>query len=59
MFCACEIVYLFSAVCAVITDVHKFDRKLDMNETHPENDQWTEGYAMIQTHVFGRICTFS
>jgi len=59
MFCACEILHLLSVMCSVITAVHKFDCELVINETQPGSNQWTEGHAVIQTHVFERIYTFS
>jgi hypothetical protein len=53
VFCACEIIQLFSVVFCVVRDVHKFDFRLVINETtdkcQPVERSCSDG------HVFDRI----
>jgi hypothetical protein len=58
VFCACEIVKLFSAAFCVVRAVHKFDFRLVINEKRKNGDRYT-GHAVTETHVFDKIYMFS
>jgi hypothetical protein len=44
---------------SVVRAVHEFDFRLVINEHLTNGDQWKEGHAVIETHVFDRIYMFS
>jgi hypothetical protein len=49
MFCACEIIQLFSAVFYVIRAVHKFNFGLVINET--TNEKQCKNHAVTEAKV--------
>jgi hypothetical protein len=57
VFCAREIVPLFSVVFCVFRAVHKSDFRLVVNET-PNKWRPAEGHAVIDTRVLGKISMF-
>jgi hypothetical protein len=57
VFCACEIIRLFSLSFCVFRAVHKFNFRLVIKE---RRDKWRPvGHAETEAHSFGRICMFS
>jgi hypothetical protein len=58
VFCACDIVQLFSVVFCVVRTVNKFDFRHVINET-PNKCQPMERRSCSDGHVFDRICMFS
>jgi hypothetical protein len=57
MFCACEIIPLFSVVFCVFRSVHKFDFRLVVNET--PNKWWpVEGHAVMMLVFLTRSICF-
>jgi hypothetical protein len=58
VFCACELIQLFSVVLCVVSVAHKFVFRLIINETPIKWRQCKEGHVVIETHVFDRIYMF-
>ena len=56
MFCACDIIQLFSAVFFMVKVVHTFDLKLAINKT--SGSQWKYGHGVMDIHYFlrGFLC---
>ena len=58
MFCAFQIIQLFSVVFYVVRAVLKFDFRLVIKKNLSNSDQKKEDRAVIQTNVFDRIFKF-
>jgi hypothetical protein len=59
VFCACDIIQLFSIVFCMVKVVHTFDLKLVINKT-TNGDQWKDGHGVTRIqYFFERISMFS
>ena len=59
MFCACEMIQLFSVMFCVVRSVHKFDFRLVINYTSNKCRPVEEGHAVIDVRVFDTVHMFS
>jgi ribosomal protein L20A (L18A) len=58
VFCACEIIQLFSVVLCVVRSVHNFEIWLFTKETLKIRYQTKEGHAVKETYAFDRLYMF-
>ena len=62
MFCACEVIQLFSVVLCVVRSVNKFDFRIVTNETHNKQRRVSvkkkPRHLVAETYVFDMMYMF-
>jgi hypothetical protein len=59
VFCACEIIQLFSVVFCVVTSVHKFDFRIVMNEKPTNGNKRKQAHAVVEICFLRDLYVFS